>query len=223
MDALIFDFDGVVIDSEPIHLAGFQHALQSLSVDFPAKVYYEKYLGYDDRDCFAALIRDRSLEITESQVAEMMASKTAFVKATFAESVQPLDGSTTLIHRAYDAGIPLAVCSGALRDEIDLACRRIGISECFSVIVAAEDVAHGKPDPQGYNLALARLCQVTGTQLAPHRCVAIEDSPAGIASARKAGLKVLAVTNSYQAEALGAASITDSLATVTLETLDQLL
>ena len=126
MDALILDFDGVVVDSEPIHLTAFRQVLRPIGVELTTEAYYGKYLGYDDHDCFAAALRDNGLEYSETQIAEMTASKTKIVQRTFAESIKPLDGATELIRSLSGAGVPIAVCSGALRDEIELASRHVG-------------------------------------------------------------------------------------------------
>ena len=117
----------------------------------------------------------------------------------------------------------MAICSGALRDEIELALECIGAGEQFKLIVAARDVTRGKPDPEGYLLAAEQLAKCTGLDINPARCVVLEDSPAGITSGKAAGMKVLAVTTSYTADALGEAdAIVDTLADVSVETLKQL-
>ena len=222
-DAVIFDFDGVVVDSEPIHLMAFRRVLRPAGVTLTDKDYYGRYLGYDDHDCFQAAGKDNGADFSEQQIAEMTAAKTAIVKNAIAESIQPQPGAVELIAAAAEAGIPLAVCSGALRDEIELAAATIDVRETFVTIVSAEDVSRGKPDPEGYRLVLARLDDALGRKLAAGCCVVIEDAPAGIEAAKAAGIKVLAVTSSYPAGALAAADrVVTSLADVTLASLDQL-
>ncbi len=223
MDAIVFDFDGVVIDSEPIHLMGFQQVLAPLGVDITEAQYYETYLGYDDRDCIRIASGDHGVQITDEQLIQLIAEKTQLVQAALTKSVTALDGALELIRAAYDTGMPLAICSGALRDEIELPCRTLGILEKFSVVVSAQDVAVSKPDPACYLLALQQLRSATGKQLPADKCIAIEDSPAGIESARSAGMKTLAVTTSYPAVHLTAADrIVESLAAVTCKNLDEL-
>lgn len=224
MDALLFDFDGVVVDSEPIHLACFQRVLETVGISLSQREYYEKYLGYDDHDCLKVAAADRGRELGEEAIARLTAEKTVLVQRAFAESVQPLPGAVALIRAAAAADVPLAVCSGALREEIELASRTIGVLACFRTIVAAEDVAHGKPDPEGYLAARKRLAAAMGREILPARCVVVEDSPAGIDAARAAGMKVLAVTNSYPAEQLAAAdAVVESLEGVPLAFLEGLL
>ncbi len=224
LDALIFDFDGVVVDSEPIHLACFQHVLAGSGITLSREDYYTKYLGFDDHDCFLAAAADNGKTFTERQVAKMIETKTALVQKTFAESIQPLPGSVELISKAASCGIPMAVCSGALKQEIALASQTIGVLKHFALIVSAEDVAHGKPDPEGYRMALAKLRDATGRPLRAEKCVVVEDAPAGVHAAKKVGMKVLAVTNSYTADMLTEADrIVDSLADVTPQALAELL
>ena len=224
MDALIFDFDGVVVDSEPVHLQCFQRVLETVGLTLTERDYYQKYLGYDDHDCLLVAARDAGIELAEGKIDELTAAKTQLVQRAFAESIRPLPGAVDLIRAAAAAGVPLAVCSGALRDEIDLASRTIGVRECFRIIVAARDVARGKPDPEGYLLARSRLADATGQAIRAARCVVVEDSPAGIDAAKAAGMKVLAVTNSYAAEHLAAADrIVDSLTAAAPADLDALL
>lgn len=224
MDALIFDFDGVVVDSEPIHLAGFRHALEPIGISIPTEDYYQRYLGFDDHDCFQAVGRDHGRDFSERDIAEMTAAKTTFVKQTFATSIGPQPGAAALIQAAAGAAMPLAICSGGLRDEIMLAAQAVGVWDFFSVVVAAEDVECGKPDPEGYARAAEQLAVACGRGIAPAMCVVVEDAPAGIKAAKALGMKVLAVTSSYQADALAEADrVVDSLADVTLASLADLL
>lgn len=223
-DALIFDFDGVVVDSEPIHYMGFRKILSQVGITLTKDDYYARYLGYDDHDCFEAALRDNAVDYSQTQIAELTGAKTRIVQKVLAESVESLDGAVELIQAAAKADLPLAVCSGALRKEIELALGRIGMSKYFSQIVSAEDVRKGKPDPSGYLLALNRLVGSLGRKLWPGRCVVIEDSPAGIESAKAAGMKVLAVTTSYPADKLSNADrIVASLAGVTIGQLAELI
>jgi beta-phosphoglucomutase len=217
MDAVIFDFDGVIVDSEPVHFAGFAQVLRARGVELTWDDYRERYLGYDDHDCFLAVCADRGIALAPDEVAALTAAKTAIVRAVLAAAVEALPGAVDLIRGLHRDGVPLAICSGALRSEIEIAARRVGVLDRFAIVVAAEDVPAGKPDPAGYALALRRLRASSGRPLAAARSLAIEDSPAGIAAARGAGLHVLAVTTSYPAAALAAAdAVAASLADVTV-------
>ena len=216
MDAILFDFDGVVVDSEPVHLACFQRVLETVGLRLTEREYYEKYLGYDDHDCLLTAARDHGVELAERQIAHLTAVKTELVQRAFGQSIEPMPGAVELIRAAAGEGVPLAICSGALRGEIELAARTVGVLECFGAIVSAEDVARGKPDPEGYIQARRRLEESLARPLAADRCVVVEDAPAGIDAGKAAGMKVLAVTTSYAADHLAAADrIVASLAEVT--------
>jgi HAD superfamily hydrolase (TIGR01509 family) len=223
LDAFIFDFDGVVVDSEPIHLMGFQRVLAGAGLALTEKDYYEKYLGYDDHDAILIAGREQGVAFDEPRIAELTAAKSRIVQQAFAESIQALPGAVELIAAAARAGIPVGVCSGALREEIELAAATVGARGHFLDIVAAKDVRRGKPDPEGYVLALERLRAAIGRTIRPEKSLAVEDSPAGIAAARGAGMKVLAVATSYDPHQLTQADRTvGRLSEVTLAELEAL-
>lgn len=223
MDALIFDFDGVVVDSEPVHCATFQQVLHARGVKMTRDDYYSRYLGFDDHDCFLHAGADAGRSFSEDEIARMTAEKTVLVQRAFGESIQALSGAVELIASAAGRGIPVGVCSGALREEIELASRTVGALEHFTTIVSAEEVTAGKPDPSGYRMALERLARLTGRPLRAERSVVVEDAPAGILAARGAGMKVLAVANSYTTDQLAQADrIVGSLTEVTVEDLERL-
>jgi len=224
MEAMVFDFDGVIVDSEPVHLRGFQKVLDLIGIKLTRDDYYQKYLGYDDRDCFTAVLAEKGMEQTAQQIKAMIEAKSEAVREELATSAPALDGAVELIAAADEAGVPIGVCSGALKEDILLPSRKLGLLEHLMQIVSAEDVRKGKPDPEGYRLALRRLSASAGKDLEPAKCIAIEDSPAGVEAAKTAGMKVLAVTNSYAAEDLQQADkVMDSLRSVTLGSLDVML
>lgn len=223
MDALLFDFDGVIIDSEPIHLLGFQHVFSRWDIDLTREIYYARYLGLDDFSCAKTVAQDYGREFSETQLRQMVCDKTAIVQDTFRKSLQAYPGVLELIAAADEAGIPLGICSAALRDEIRVACETLGVGQQFKVIVAAEDCDRCKPDPQGYFMTLEKLSQISGKQLSPERSVVIEDSVPGVKAGKAMGARVLAVTTSHPAEQLSHADmVVDSLSDVSVETLRSL-
>lgn len=223
MDCLIFDFDGVIVDSEPMHLEGFQQVLAEVGIPLSREDYYTKYLGYDDHDCFATVLRDRGRPVDEAIIRELTTRKTRLVQQALERSIQPLPGARELILSASAAKLPLAICSGALRDEIHIAARAVGVDHCFATIVAARDVSAGKPDPQGYLLAIQRLRDITGRPLSAARSIVIEDSPAGIEAGKRAGMAVLAVATSYPPAQLATADrVVDDLRAADLQLLESI-
>src|ERR1017187_10091029 len=165
MDAMIFDFDGVIVDSEPAHFAAFARVLGEQGIPLCRQEYYEKYLGYDDHDCFLTVTQDHGKMLDEEGIARMIAVKTKMIQEAMGGSIQPQPGAVELVRAAELDAIPLAICSGALREEIELACRNLGLWECFMAVVCAQDVDRGKPDPQGFRLALEQLCRLSGRVL----------------------------------------------------------
>ena len=219
-DALIFDFDGVVVDSEPIHLACFRDVLSRRDIPLTDEAYYASYVGYDDHDCFAAVFSDNGRTASEDEIAVMTDEKTAQVQDALRD-IGPLPGAIELMQAARDSGVPLAICSGALREEIEVAGASVGATALVDVLVAAKDVHHGKPDPEGYLLAMTLLGEKYGRAIDPARSWVVEDTPMGIASGKAAGCSVLGVMSSYDRDGLAAADrIVKTLSEITLSDLE---
>lgn len=223
LQAIIFDFDGVVADSEPLHMRAFQQALADRGQLLTRDEYFSQYLGFDDVGAFQAVSRDRSLGLDERQVAELVTLKGEKLQQMLHAGSVLFPGATEFIKAAAGA-VPIAVASGALRHEIDEILHGAGLSSLFRTIVAAGDTPQSKPSPAPYQLAFTRLSAESAVPLEPHRCVAIEDSRWGLESARGAGLRCVGVTNSYPADELrgSAELVVDGLKALTLDMLDDL-
>ncbi|MHB8942229.1 MAG: HAD family hydrolase, partial [Desulfobacteria bacterium] len=199
-EAVLFDFDGILVDTEPMHHRAFNEVLDPLGMAFPWKEYVETYMGFDDRDAFREAFRAKGIDLDDTNLAKLVAAKSeAFLRGLRA-GVTAYPGAVPLIETLSAAGTPLALCSGALRADIDPILAQLGVARRFGVIVSADDVRRSKPDPESYALAFRRLAETYSSSLTvPGKSVAVEDTPAGIRSAKGAGLRVLAVTNSYGA------------------------
>lgn len=220
MDAIIFDFDGVLVDSEPIHLQSFTEVLASVGVTLSREEYFARYLGFDDVTCLKEAMRHHGVAYTSETIDGMVAEKTRVLQAHLSASIPPIAGAVALVRAAEQGGVPLAIASGGLRREIEIGLATIGLRDCFGVIVAAEDVRQTKPHPEAYRQAAELLEKRLGRRIETRRCVAVEDSPTGIASAKSAGMRVLAVHTSYPPDALRKADRTEAdLSAVTLEML----
>lgn len=218
----MFDFDGVIANSEPLHLLAFQQALAADGVELSASDYYSRYLGYDDVGMFEALGRDRGLAMAGGRVAALVARKGDHMEDLLRSGSVLFPGALEFIRKAA-AEVPIAIASGALRHEIDKVIDAAGVADLFSTIVAAGDTPDSKPSPAPYRLAFEQLRERTGRALDPRRSVAIEDSHWGLESARGAGLRLVAVTSSYPAEELaGAELVVNGLGALTLPALDAL-
>ena len=218
-EAVLFDFDGILVDSEPMHHRAFTEVLDPLGMGFTWGEYVETYMGFDDRDAFREAFRAKGIDLDDANLAKLVAAKSEAFLRGLRDGVTAYPGAVSLVEFLRAAGLPLALCSGALRSDIDPVLAQLGVARCFDVIVSADDVRRSKPDPESYALAFARLSERYVTMLTvPGKSVAVEDTPAGIRSAKGAGLRVLAVTNSYGAGELAEADwITDSLESVRIE------
>jgi len=203
--ALVFDFDGVIADDEPLHLAAFQRTLAAEGVALTAEAYYARYLGFDDHDAIVEALREAGRPLTPERAEALMAAKAGHFLDLVRDGVRIFPGVPEFV-RAAAARVPLAIASGALRREIALILAQAGLTRAFAAIVSAEDVEEGKPSPATFLCALARLRERV-PDLAAEHCLVVEDSRAGIEAARRAGMRCLAVTNSYAAEALADADL----------------
>jgi beta-phosphoglucomutase len=201
-DAVIFDFDGVIVDTEPLHYAAFQRLLEPLGLGFSWETYVQDYMGFDDRDAFIEAFKGSATGFGDTSLTEMISRKADLFQEIVLDGVTAYPGVIRLIRNIREHRIPLAICSGALRSDIDPILESLQITDCFDIIVTAENVARSKPDPECYQLAYDNLTAFYSCTHPASRVIAIEDTPAGIQAAKKAGLRVLAVTNSYPASRL---------------------
>jgi beta-phosphoglucomutase len=222
LQAIVFDFDGVIANSEPLHLRAFQQALAEDGIELTGRDYYTRYLGFDDVGMFQALARDRAIAMSDRHVTALVARKGERLQALLHADSVLFAGAADFI-KAAAAAVPIAIASGALRHEIDEITGAAGLASLFTVVVASGDTPESKPSPAPYLLAFQKLRQLTGRPLDARRCVAIEDSRWGLESARGAGLRCVGVTNSYPSHELGEAELVVSgLDTLTLDQLDRL-
>jgi beta-phosphoglucomutase len=215
-EAAIFDFDGVIVDTEPLHYRSFQEVLEPLGIGFTWPEYVKTYMGFDDRDAFLEAFRARGKELDEQGLQALVASKSRIFQDVIKQGVTAYPGVVRILTSLHASGLPLAICSGALRSDITPILAQLGIATCFRHVITADDVRKSKPDPECYSLAFHRLMHAHPSRISsPGKCLAIEDTPAGIRAAKLAGLNVLAVTNSYDGKELTEADyVTDSLENV---------
>jgi HAD superfamily hydrolase (TIGR01509 family) len=198
--AVVFDFDGVIANSEPLHFRAYRDVLAEVDVTLPEPEYYERYLGYDDHGAFRAIAGDRGLRWADGFVSDLVRRKAIRMEALERDQSVLFPGAGAAIRRLGDR-FPLAIASGALRAEIQRVLEREALDDAFAVLVAAEDTPASKPAPDPYIRAVERLAERAGP-LEPDECVAIEDSVWGLESARTAGLRTIAVSHTYPAESL---------------------
>jgi beta-phosphoglucomutase-like phosphatase (HAD superfamily) len=205
ISAIVFDFDGVLADSEVLHLRAYQQVLAPLGVELTRADYFARYLGFDDEGVFAAIGADRGAPFRPGEVDTLIAGKGRIFKALEASADILFPGAEACVRRLAEA-FPLGIASGALRHEIESVLDRSGLRDLFRFVVASGDTPSSKPAPDPYLRAAALHGRV------PAACVAIEDSRWGIQSARAAGLACIGITQTYARDELSEAdTIIDSL------------
>jgi beta-phosphoglucomutase len=208
--AIVFDFDGVLADSEMLHLRVYNELLAPSGVQLSKTEYCEKYLGFDDEGVFEQLAQDQQIMLGDEEIEVLISEKARRFEALVAAGGVLYPGAVACVRRLA-AEWPLGICSGARRSEIELMLRGGSLLDAFRFIVATGDTDRGKPAPDPY----ARAAELHGVP--PAACVAIEDSHAGLESARSAGLRTIAITHTYPRATLTAGAVIDSLDELTVD------
>jgi len=203
VSAVIFDFDGVLADTESLHYAAFQTIASEIGVSLSLEQYIDRFLGLADREALAAMSTAAGTSVDAAVLDDLIARKRrAFAhllpQARLYDGVEP-------VLRQLHAQLRLAIASGAFHDEIETILERERVRGLFTAIVGADDVRAGKPAPDPFLRALEDLNRGATTRLSAAECVVIEDAPRGIEAARAAGMRCIAVTTNHDRSALGAA------------------
>ncbi|MGL5197265.1 MAG: HAD family hydrolase [Chroococcales cyanobacterium] len=200
LKAILFDFNGVIINDESIHEALINELLLAENLHPKKGEFWQICLGRSDRACIAELFALRGRFLTEEALSALIARKAIAYQERLAtlNKLPIFMGVDDLIYKLRGAQLKLAVVSGALRSEVELVLNRANMAQYFSVIVAGDDITASKPEPDGYLLAVERLNQqYPELNLTPRDCLAIEDTPAGIQAAQRAGIQVVGIANTY--------------------------
>jgi beta-phosphoglucomutase-like phosphatase (HAD superfamily) len=226
--AVIFDFNGVLVDDEQVHFELFREILDEEGLSLTAQDYHERYLGLDDRGCFEAVLAESGRVVDGPALDDLVARKARRYITVAAAGLRFFPGAAECL-RVLARRWPLAINSGALRPEIEFALEQLGCRDRVVAIVSAEDTTRCKPDPQGYLLALEALRRQPGAapgqsqsqaqaNLQAEQCLVVEDSLAGVVSAKGAGMWAVGIAHTYPAEALreaGADAVINGLDTLT--------
>lgn len=219
--ALLFDYDGTLVLSEPLHYAAFAEVLRRRGVVLTQATYYERYLGWTDAECAHRMVADFRLG-GERDAAALLAAKIKAMEARIAAGVPLAPGVEQFVAEAA-LRHTLAIVSAGLRREIVTVLSRAGLERFFPVLVSAEDVRAGKPDPEGFLLACGLLRESGVVDLRPAECLVVEDSPKGIAAARAAGMPVIALAHTRPGVELADADLVlESFADARWEALEDL-
>jgi beta-phosphoglucomutase len=202
MRAVLFDFDGVLVDSEPLHFRSMRQALLGEGFTIDEEEYWRHLLAHDDRGAIRIALERHGIPFDGTRIEDVTRRKAKAFEDLLAD-VPFFPGVKDLV-RALQREVPLAIASGARRVEIEDILKLGGLRDAFEAVVGIDDVRQGKPSPEPYLTAMGRLA-ARAPGLEPGQCLVIEDSTTGIAAGLAAGMKVLAVTNSYPAAKLAAA------------------
>lgn len=220
MKAVLFDFDGVLVNSEPLHYRALRACLLPEGIDVGEAEYARFYLAYDDWEAIRIALERHGFPYDADRV-NALAERKAELFDELLATVPLYPGARELVE-ALAREVPLAIASGALRSEIERILAPSGLRPLFEAVVGAEDVERGKPNPEPYLKAMMRL-RGRAPGLQPEDCVVIEDAMPGIAAGRAAGMKVVAVAQTYPAGKLRAAHlVVDSVAALDVAALRQL-
>jgi beta-phosphoglucomutase len=212
--AVIFDLDGVLVDSYQAHFASWRQMYAELGLDYGEEAFAADF-GRTSRDILRRTLGDK---LTDEQIRDLDSRKEALFRDILRESFPPMDGAVALIDSLAADGFRLAVGSSGPPENIALSLEKLGRAARFGAVVTGADVTRGKPDPQVFQLAAERL----GVPAASF--VVVEDAVHGIEAARRAGMKGVALTGTTTADKLGHADlVVDSLREITPARLRELL
>lgn len=201
--AIIFDFDGVIADTEPLHYRAAAAVLDARGIHVSEADFYERLMGLSDHDFFHKVLNEAGRRFDDALIRELLDEKNARYEAVMYRELKPLPGVDDFVYQAFQRG-PTAVCSGARRMEIVGLLRQFGFDSWIKTIISIDEARVSKPDPTGYRMTL-RALQETSPSLRESECLVIEDSLHGIAAAKSAGMPVLAVQTHYDASQLRSA------------------
>ncbi len=206
--AIIFDLDGTLANTEPLHYEAFARILHGEGIALDRDDYFHRLIGFDDHDCFAAVLKGNGRDAGEAEIAGLAKRKAAVYQEMIAGRDVTYPGAADFVRRCA-ARFPLAIATGTLRIEAETILARAGVRALFADIVAAEDVEHGKPAPECFEKARGRLGFLLRLRppLEAAECLVIEDTPAGVEAAHRASMPVLALCHDASAEDLKTADV----------------
>ncbi len=189
--AFIFDMDGTIVDNMGAHTRVWIDFLAGFGIHLPVEEFHRQASGKTTRQILQQMIGDH---ITESEIKEYSERKESLYRAIYRPRLKPVRGLENFLRRSKQLGIAMALATSADRTNIDFILDGTGLTFYFKSIVGAEDIVHGKPDPEMFQIAAGRLKVPAG------KCVVFEDSLVGMEAARRAGMKAVAITTTLDAQ-----------------------
>jgi beta-phosphoglucomutase len=202
--AIIFDFDGVIVDSEYLIFSLTSQMAAQEGWTVTEDEYFRDYLALDDRGIIEYLYQSHGRPVDAKHRDALIEWKFRAYQEIIRNGLPPMPGAIEFVKKAA-ASYPLAIASGSLRVEIEHLLDMLGLRGLFSVLATADDCERSKPNPEVYLRALERLRQLPSLRhqpLAAGECLAIEDAPLGTVAAHKAGMKCLALAHSRSCDEL---------------------
>ena len=196
MRAVLWDLDGVLVDSAPFHLQAWRELMASLGREL-SEADFQRTFGLRND----AILRDLLGELPPAEVERLGARKEALFRRAALGNIVPLPGALAVLSLLREQRFKLALVSSAPQGNIDLILGSLGVEAAFDVIVGEGDVTRGKPDPEGFLLAARRL------GVPPKECGVIEDAPAGVEAAKRGGMLCVGVHRGHPREALAEADL----------------
>lgn len=205
--AILMDFNGVIIDDEPVQMRAYQEILAGEGIELTEADYFGS-LGMDDRTFVAAAFKRAGKSVDSAGIDSITTAKSAKWREMVADELPLFDGIEDFVHK-MSREFSLGIVSMAARHEIEFVLEKCGLDKLFSTIVSAGDVSNCKPDPECFRIGFRQLDAVRTSQghlpMTHGECLVIEDSPPGVVAARNADLPALGVTNTVSAAELRAA------------------
>ena len=202
MKIIIFDFDGVILDSENSHFIAFNEGLKNININISEDEYYSKYISLDDRGVITNVVNDKNISVTNEEIDMIIKNKNDYFESRLIDNSKLFPGVEELIIQ-LSKNFVLSIGSGANRSEIIKTLKNNNIYDYFEIIVSADEINNPKPNPETYNRVLDNI----NIDFNINEIIVIEDSPGGIEAAKSAGLKCIAITNTFDNEELGKADI----------------
>lgn len=215
--AVIFDMDGVLVDSYQAHFRSWQLLAEEMGIADFTEEQFARTFGKTSREI---LRKHWPIELSDEQIRRADDHKEELYRKLIREDFREIPGARELVRALHAAGFRLAVGSSGPKANVDAGLDGLGHREYFDALVSGQDVTHGKPDPEIFLVAGRRLGVAAG------RCAVIEDAPAGIEAARRAGMTPVAITGTAAREdlaAAGAKSVVDSLTELTPQRIAELI
>lgn len=197
---IFFDFDGVIVDTEKLHLDSFNNVIRDYKIQITKKEYFDKYMAYDDKGCFRDVFYDKlRIKLSLNKIKSLINKKTKLLMQKIKNNLIVYNDTIEFIDfiRKKFPKIKLGIVSGALKNELKFVLKKLNIEKYFSFIISAQDVNKGKPDPEPFIKAKHIAQKILHKKLTKKEVVVIEDSINGIKSAKKLGFIIIAVAHTY--------------------------